>query len=345
VTIHGLAHPAVGQLRMYLEAPDGSRVWLLERPGEDGDEGSAADDLDGVVLDDEGPQLVQRIPVGGVVPPGRYRPLQPLAALDGRSAAGTWTLGVIDAVSGRTGTFDAWTLTVRPPVCANPAVASTGEAVDLTPSSARLTGRVDAAGVPTSYRIEHGPTEAYGSATPVTAAGESAEVADVAAVLSDLAPRTTYHFRVVALRGDDVVATGADEAFTTPREPRRAAAGGDTDPGPAESGPSGGSGSSSGGGGGGGGNDVPRGGGGGSPAAPVTAVGGGLTPRVLFAASSSVRATRGGRFAYRLRGTPGLTGSVVFRTPLPARPGARPGASSWGARRSGWATTATRRSA
>lgn len=95
----------------------------------------------------------------------------------------------------------------------------TGEAADITQSAARLTGTVNPKGTSTASRFQYGTTTSYGSTT--TAADAGAGSADVAAsaTISGLAARTTYHYRLVALRSGSVVATGADKTFTTGTDP------------------------------------------------------------------------------------------------------------------------------
>jgi hypothetical protein len=114
-----------------------------------------------------------------------------------------------------TGSFGGWSLISRRFACSNPATATTGPATSVATRSATVRGTIDAGGVPTTYRVEYGPT----AASPVTSAGERVGSRDVTATLTGLAPATTYHYRVVALRGGTVVATGADRAFTTRRLP------------------------------------------------------------------------------------------------------------------------------
>lgn len=68
----------------------------------------------------------------------------------------------------------------------------------------------------TTYRFAYGPTIAYGQTTPEQEiTSPSAEL--VSAPLSDLAPGTTYHYRLIAEGTDS--ATGEDETFTTRGSP------------------------------------------------------------------------------------------------------------------------------
>lgn len=95
-------------------------------------------------------------------------------------------------------------------------IVTTGAAEGLTRSSARLTGTVNPQGVATDYRFEYGTTTSYGSTTAATAAGSGSADVAAAATITGLTPATTYHYRLVALRGGSVAAVGADRTFTTP---------------------------------------------------------------------------------------------------------------------------------
>lgn len=98
-----------------------------------------------------------------------------------------------------------------------PAVPSveTGAAIGVSEAGATLTGLVTPGFRPTTYWFEYGPTPAYGLSTPAsgpTAADNGAH--SVSAVVTGLAPGTTYHYRVVASNeiGQSV---GPDLTFTT----------------------------------------------------------------------------------------------------------------------------------
>jgi phosphodiesterase/alkaline phosphatase D-like protein len=82
-------------------------------------------------------------------------------------------------------------------------------------TTATLNGTVNANGADATVTFEYGLTAAYGKtafALPGTVTGSSN--AAVTALLSDLAPDTTYHFRVVAVNAGGT-AQGADMTFTT----------------------------------------------------------------------------------------------------------------------------------
>lgn len=99
-----------------------------------------------------------------------------------------------------------------------PTVA-TSAATSVKWSTATLNGTVNPQGTATSYRFEYGETTAYGSNTTATSAGTGSADVPASAALTGLAAERTYHYRLVALRGDTVVATGADMTFKTAPDP------------------------------------------------------------------------------------------------------------------------------
>ena len=93
--------------------------------------------------------------------------------------------------------------------------ASTGGATNIGISTATITGTVNPNGSATSYRFDYGTTSGYGLSTAVGDAGSGTAGVAVSATLSGLRANTTYHYRVVALRGGSVAATGVDQTLTT----------------------------------------------------------------------------------------------------------------------------------
>jgi hypothetical protein len=97
-------------------------------------------------------------------------------------------------------------------------VVFTGEASQLTTSSATLNGSVDPSNQPTSYFFEYGATASYGSQTPTGMAAAGNQSLHVTASLAALAVATTYHYRLVAVNASGTT-VGADRSFTTKRVP------------------------------------------------------------------------------------------------------------------------------
>ena len=98
--------------------------------------------------------------------------------------------------------------------------AATQAASNVTTSGATLNGVVDPNGTATSYQFEFGPTAAYGSFAPAGPAsvGAGSDPIAVTQTIGGLAAATTYHYRVVAVRGATRV-NGADQTFTTVSPP------------------------------------------------------------------------------------------------------------------------------
>jgi hypothetical protein len=97
-------------------------------------------------------------------------------------------------------------------------LTQTGPAQGIGATAATLTGSVDPRGRTTSWYFEYGTTSGYGSRTQTTSAGSRSGAQSVTAPIANLAPSTTYHFRLVAT-SDAGTGQGADVAFTTAGPP------------------------------------------------------------------------------------------------------------------------------
>ena len=96
--------------------------------------------------------------------------------------------------------------------------AHTGEASQLTISSATLNGSVYPGGTAVSYHFEYGATAAYGTQSPATTLPPGGQTVHVAVALAGLQAGTTYHFRVVVV-GPAGTIDGADRSFATKKVP------------------------------------------------------------------------------------------------------------------------------
>lgn len=96
---------------------------------------------------------------------------------------------------------------------ATPPLVTTGEASDVTQTTATITGTVDTKGLQTSYGFEIGTDTNYGPATEQDSIG-GATTEEVHVTLSDLQPGTTYHYRLCATN-EDGTSCGAEGTFTT----------------------------------------------------------------------------------------------------------------------------------
>ena len=90
--------------------------------------------------------------------------------------------------------------------------AATGAASDVTRNSATLNGTVDANGLPTTYRFEYGLTPLYGNTTAPADAGAGSEPVPVSQALTNLAPGSIVHYRLVASNADGETA-GLDQVL------------------------------------------------------------------------------------------------------------------------------------
>lgn len=98
-----LTHTFVGELRLTLISPSGTRILLSNRRGGPGD------DYTLTMFDDQAPTLIRN----GTAPfTGRFRPEQPLASLIGEDPAGIWTLEVEDGFGIDAGQLGEWSVTL-----------------------------------------------------------------------------------------------------------------------------------------------------------------------------------------------------------------------------------------
>jgi subtilisin-like proprotein convertase family protein len=106
VTIGNITHTYDGDLEIRLTAPDATVVLLVDNRG-----GTGENFVD-TVFDDEAAASI----TSGAAPfTGSFQPEGSLTALDGKNAAGSWTLSVTDTASGDTGTLTEWSITFTYP--------------------------------------------------------------------------------------------------------------------------------------------------------------------------------------------------------------------------------------
>jgi hypothetical protein len=97
-------------------------------------------------------------------------------------------------------------------------VARTGAASNVTFDSALLSGSIDPRGQATNFVFEYGPTRAYGTQTPLSAAGSGTRAVKVTQAIAGLQPNTIYHYRLLAF-GGTATTRGEDRTFQTPKIP------------------------------------------------------------------------------------------------------------------------------
>jgi uncharacterized repeat protein (TIGR01451 family) len=94
---------------------------------------------------------------------------------------------------------------------------STGPAIDITPTSAKLGAIVGTVGESTSYNFEYGTGPGPLTTLPPAVAGPG-QAALVTQSVSGLTPNTLYRYRVIATNSDGTT-TGEEKTFTTPPAP------------------------------------------------------------------------------------------------------------------------------
>jgi subtilisin-like proprotein convertase family protein len=99
-----IAHTYESDLKVFLVAPDGTRVELFTTVG------TSEDDFRDTTLDDE---ATTPITDGSSPFSGRFRPEGRLADLDGLDPNGTWRLEVEDTEVNDGGTLNAWSMTIQ----------------------------------------------------------------------------------------------------------------------------------------------------------------------------------------------------------------------------------------
>ena len=104
-------------------------------------------------------------------------------------------------------------------LAAGKATVTTGNAANVTPSTASLLGKVNPNGAATAYFFQIGPTVLYGAQTAPTAVpGTGTKAVSVVAPVGALAPATLYHYRLVASNQFGIT-RGADRTFKTKPQP------------------------------------------------------------------------------------------------------------------------------
>jgi len=82
-----------------------------------------------------------------------------------------------------------------------------------------LNGTIDPGARSTTVQFEWGLTTAYGNKTPSSNVGSGSVPVDVSRTVTQFAPNTTYHYRVIATNDQGYKVWGEDRTFTTPDWP------------------------------------------------------------------------------------------------------------------------------
>lgn len=217
--IDELRHTWLGDLKIALVSPAGTVVQITNQWG---NANFGGDDVIDAIFDDAAPTLPTPANADPGPITGTWKPAQPLAAFDGQPISGTWKLRITDTFPDDSGTVRRWGLDAPQQDCGRLEipVATTSGAADLAQTTATVNGTVTPNGRTTGLRFVYGTTTGYGQATGRQDVGAGDAARAKSAALSGLAPGTTYHYRVEALReGDQVAVVGGDQTFQTAAAP------------------------------------------------------------------------------------------------------------------------------
>lgn len=154
-----ILHTYDADLQIVLVSPAGTQVTLFAGVGGSGD------NFAGTSLDDVAATAI----ASGVAPfNGTYRPANPLSALNGQNASGTWSLRISDTESGDTGVLNAWSLELCRSTTSTPTATATPTGTRVPPTATRTNTPVPptatATATPTGTRV---PPTATRTNTPV----------------------------------------------------------------------------------------------------------------------------------------------------------------------------------
>ncbi len=119
-TTVGLDHTYLGDLVISMQSPNGTVVTLSDRNG------SGGNNLCNTIFDDSASSPFSSISSSGAPWTGTFSPDSPLAAFNGQSANGTWTLKVVDEAGVDVGNIRAFSIivtTTLPNTCDLPGAA------------------------------------------------------------------------------------------------------------------------------------------------------------------------------------------------------------------------------
>ncbi|MBS2021081.1 MAG: proprotein convertase P-domain-containing protein, partial [Deltaproteobacteria bacterium] len=114
-----ITHTYIGDQKITLESPDGTKVVISNNAGGDGSNTSPTGAAFGTscanatVFNDKGATSID----AAIAPPaivGTFRPSFPLSAFTGHAPNGTWKLHFIDLGPGDSGTFNCGTVSIKP---------------------------------------------------------------------------------------------------------------------------------------------------------------------------------------------------------------------------------------
>ncbi len=149
-------------------------------------------------------------------------PVAVTAAISGLSASTTYHFRIVAENAATTtkgeGADETFKTSATPPPPASPPTAATGEASEVSETSATLNATVNPNATAVSKcTFEYGTSTGYGKTAPcATLPGSGSSPVAVTAAISGLSASTTYHFRIVAENAATTTkGEGADETFKT----------------------------------------------------------------------------------------------------------------------------------
>lgn len=138
-------------------------------------------------------------------------PIPAPIGISGLTPATTYHYRLVATNADGTTTSPDQTFTTAPPT---PPTASTGEASNITLTTATVAGTINPEGLETSYELDLGIDTTYGTSL-YGEAGSANTPTQITLSLQNLAPNSTYHYRIVAINSDGRT-YGTDRTFTTP---------------------------------------------------------------------------------------------------------------------------------
>jgi hypothetical protein len=140
-------------------------------------------------------------------------------AVSGLTAHTTYHYRIIaTSPGGTTDGEDQTFTTASAPAAPSPPTVTTSGTSSVTYASGVLSGYVDPHGQDATYAFQYGTTGAYGSQTPLSAAGSGTSSSKVSQQVTGLKPFTQYHYRIIA-SSPAGKSLGSDRTFTTAKLP------------------------------------------------------------------------------------------------------------------------------
>jgi len=224
VILHGVTHRTAQRLDVLLVGPQGQSVLLMSDVG-----GKSAVNGAELTFSDQASVWLGSSPiVSGTyrpsdqaaprdtdafpapAPPGPYS--SSLSVFNGSDPNGLWKLFVLEEGKPKGGSISSG-FTIRLDTRAAPIVA-VNTPVNVTSTTATLTGMINPMGRPTIYSFNYGLTEDYGNWQALQDAGAGLTAVATTLTLTGLTPDTTYYYRLMG-ENDVGITTSSEIIFKT----------------------------------------------------------------------------------------------------------------------------------